>query len=288
MISLTRSLVSALPLLLLAPLSLPRGDGGVPDDKDKELQKLQALLDRKSGDSQALAAELLAENSKLRIERHGLREEVKTTTAKVPAQGAVILTGDDLAKWKAVQDAGEGAAVLPKDRAARLDAYEKLGAPDALATQLESGKAAFEKNARRERADSLGNAAKFKMNVDGQEATFKPSLLKAVAKDWDVRMRETEVTDAQGKVTKEERPFVVTRDGEAETFTPLAERVKAEGDDVYRDMLAFEDDSNGGQGGANTGIQFPSQGGGSRVSSTAMLDNFSESRYGHVLPKKAD
>lgn len=282
----SRSLLRSL-LFSLVALPAPRGDGGVPDEKDKELQKLQSLLERKNGDSQALAAELLAENSKLRIERHGLREELQTTTAKVPAQGAVVLSGDDLTKWNALKDAGEGAAILPKSKAAHLAEYEKLGAPEALTTQLESGKAAFEKNARRERAEGIEAAAKFKMNVDGREATFNASL-KAVAKDWNVVMREVEVTDAQGVVSKEQRPFVVTKEGEADKFTPLAERVKAEGEDVYRDMLTFEGENPATITTPTNGVPFPAQGGGNRGNvSTEMIDNFSQNRYGHVLPKKA-
>jgi hypothetical protein len=266
----------------------PRGEGGVADDKDKEIQNLQALQTRYNNDSAALARDLLAENAKLRSERRDLREDLTKATAKVPAEGAVVLTGDDAKAWQTYKEqSGQGAVLVPKDKAAALEAYEKHGTPEVVAQQLESGKVASVEVAQRKRAETLEVAAK--------SVGFKTGLLKLAAKDLDVQMREVDVTDAEGKTSKVQKPFVVVKDGDKENLTPLVDHFKAAGEDVLADLQ--DTSGGGGTGGGNNqqqqnnggGIQFPAQGAskGGNTLNTAGLDNYATTRYGHVLPKAA-
>lgn len=283
--------------LLAMPLFLakvpPRGDGGVPDDKDKEIQNLNNLLTRHNNDANSLARELLGENAAFRKERRELRDEVTKLTAKVPADGTLLLSGEDVKAWQTYKEqSGQGAVLVPKDKVTALEAYEKLGTPDVVTKEIESGKAASTKNAERERTDNLVAVAKF---GNGEKA-FKPALLKLAAKDLDVQMREVEVTDAQGKITKQQRPFVVTKDGDKENLTPFNDHLKAQGEDVIPALIDTESDSSaGGSGGGeqqqnnNTGgINFPAQGGGKGggTLNTSVLDNHVSNKFSHVLPKK--
>ena len=283
------SILSTLPLLLAKVP--PRGDGGVADDKDKEIQNLQGLLTRHNNDASALAAHLLSENAQLRGERRDLRKEVTTLTAKVPGDGTLVLSGDDVKAWQAYKEqSGQGAVLVPKAKADALEAYEKLGAPDMLAKEVEDGKAASTKNAERERTDNLAAVAKF----GNGEKSFKPALLKLATNGLDVQMREVDVLDGQGKTTKEKRPFVVGKDGDKESLTPLVEHItKSQGEDVLQAMIDENDSSAGGSGQqqqqTNTGgITFPAQGGGKGGAlDTSAIDNFSRNRYAHNLPKAA-
>ena len=285
--------------LLAMPLFLaqvpPRGDGGVADDKDKEVQNLTNLLARHNNDANSLARDLLGENAKLRRERADLREENTKLTAKVPADGTLVLSGDDVKAWQAYKDqTGQGAVLIPKAEVESLEGYKKLGALDVVTKELTDGKAASETNATRSRADSLVAVAKF---GNGEKA-FKPGLLKLATKDLDVQMREVDVTDAQGKVTKQERPFVVSKGGDKEKLTPFNDHLKAQGEDVIPSLIDTENDSSAvGNGGGEQqqqqnnggGINFPAQGGGNKTGTlnTKALDNFSANRYGHNLPQKA-
>jgi hypothetical protein len=92
-------------------------DGGNAGGGAGEAERnLQNLLAKKNGDAVALAAQLLAENADLRAKRRTVEEERDALKAKVPAEGSVILTGDDARTF------GELTAATPlKDLKGKLD-----------------------------------------------------------------------------------------------------------------------------------------------------------------------
>jgi hypothetical protein len=61
-------------------------------DADKIAAALVTALKRHNGDGESLARDLLAEN-------HGVREKNRALTAKLPPEGSVVLTGDDVKAW---------------------------------------------------------------------------------------------------------------------------------------------------------------------------------------------
>ncbi|BCM88734.1 hypothetical protein IAD21_00576 [Abditibacteriota bacterium] len=157
---------------------------------------------------------------------------------------------------------GADTVVLPKAKIELLEKYEKLGTPEVLTTELETGRVARGRVAEVEKAATLEKAAKV--------AGLKPGLLKIVGKDLPIAVREVEIADAEGKTSKVERAFIVGKNGDAETLTPLADHFKSQGEDVLQSLL---DDNSGGQtggsgnhnsngNGSGSGFQYPAQSGG--------------------------
>lgn len=66
---------------------------GKPNDL---IQKARSLLDKHGDDAAALIAQLMGENYDLRVERRDLKE-------KLPKEGAVVLSAEDVAKWEALK-----------------------------------------------------------------------------------------------------------------------------------------------------------------------------------------
>lgn len=67
-------------------------DTSNPTDAERNLTR---LLEKHKGDAMSLAAQLLSENAGLREDRRTLTSERDALKAKVPAEGAIVLTGDD-------------------------------------------------------------------------------------------------------------------------------------------------------------------------------------------------
>lgn len=86
----------------------PENEQGQTTDGEDVFAKLQAMIARKDGDAGAVALVLFQEN-------YQLREANRQLKAKAPAEGALVLVGDDPAAW---------------------DAYRKLGAPSDLQTAI--------------------------------------------------------------------------------------------------------------------------------------------------------
>lgn len=90
-----------------------QGSGG-DQGSDEIAAKLQALIDKRGGDASAVAAMLFQENYQLRRTNADLR-------AKVPAEGALVLSGDDAAAWAEYAKLGKPAdlqqALADRDQA---------------------------------------------------------------------------------------------------------------------------------------------------------------------------
>lgn len=192
------------------------------------------IVARYSGDTVRMAGQIVdveRDNYTLRRKRDDLQRELDALKGKVPGEGAVVLTPEQAKAWAA---------------------YEKMGKPEDISRDLEAGRGAIVERDGYKRAQALEAAAK--------AANFKPGLLKVVAKDLDVQMREVEATDAEGKTVKEQRPFVVVKDGDKETLTGLREHFKAQGQDVLDSLDAGEGGQQDAQNGQNNGTFYPAQG----------------------------
>jgi hypothetical protein len=230
------------------------------------------IVARYNGDAVRLASDLSASEARnydLRDKNRDLRHEVETLKKQVPGEGTLVLTKEQAAQW---------------------EAFQKLNLkPDEITAQLAAGKTAIEENAAHKRATALEKAAKI--------ANFKPGVLKLLGKDLNVEVREVEVTDAEGKITKVERAFVVSKDGDKETLTGLREFFKAQGEDVLASLEAGEGDysggysggyanggANGGNAGGAGGVHYPAQGAGG--GNPGQQKYQPKNRYAHNLPQK--
>lgn len=99
------------------PLRMADGGGGAGDDDEETLltQRVDTLSSQSGGDAAKLA--LLAAQRERRLERDNkrLRDQLKAHEGKIIPDGAVVLEAKDAARWQA---------------------YQQLGEPDALSTQL--------------------------------------------------------------------------------------------------------------------------------------------------------
>ena len=167
------AILLALPATIAMAQRAPFGDGD--DDHTEGLARLIQRL----GTADAAAAELHRENYQLRDQRRTLKAEVDQLKGKVPAEGTVVLTAEQAAHW---------------------NQYQQLGKPEEITKGLESGKAAMEAAAKRDRADQVSQAAKavgyqpevlaqlaelHSMNVTSQSISTdgKPNTVYYVAKD---------------------------------------------------------------------------------------------------------
>jgi hypothetical protein len=138
------------------------------DDDDKGAS-VQALITR-LGNADAAAQELWRDNYQLREQRRTSRAELADVKAKLPPDGAVILTKEQAADW---------------------DAYQKLGKPTDVEKTITDGKAAAEGLVKRDRADALGKAAK--------DLGYNPEVFTQLADMNKLTLTSNEVTMGDGK-----------------------------------------------------------------------------------------
>lgn len=255
------------------------GSGGSGGDSGGERRQNPAdYLTRYNNDAVRLASELCdseRSNFNLREKNRTLVTENDGLKAKLP--GATH---------------GEGALVLNKEQAAQWEGFQNLGLkPDEITAQLGAGSTAIAENTAFKRAATLDEAAKI--------LSFKPGVLKLLAKDLNVELREVEVTDTEGNTSKQKRAYIVGKDGDKETLTGLQEYFRAQGEDVLATLVDdgqnYLSPNNSGtsgrtngningssHGGSNGGTPYPAQGGGGGGGKQGYT---LRNRYEHNLPK---
>lgn len=164
------------------------GDGGTPKKADLSVTAA-GMIAQANGDAGKVIVGLLREN-------HGYRTKLRDVQAKVPADGAIVLTGDDLKRHKAFMSLGDDpkaikdalaagqAAITERDGMVRERAYPKAASLGGYDEKLFS---AFAKR------DKLNIAIEPVKDKDGKdaEAAFvlgegdaKTPLADFVAKNW--------------------------------------------------------------------------------------------------------
>lgn len=157
----------------------PTQGGGDPT------QAFQNRLNKMNGDAMAFATQLFDENHSLRADKRTLNEQLEAAKAKIPAEGAKVLTPAEAADYDAYVALGK-----PKEIQDRIDAHSTLETENA---------ALKKKDVLREVADLHG----YKLSVledrdkaaGGLEFTFKEDKDRrkvAHVKDGD---KETPVTE---------------------------------------------------------------------------------------------
>jgi hypothetical protein len=90
-------------------------------------ETFQKLLDRKNNDAMALASQLFDEN-------YTLRTTVRELTGKQPAEGAMVLSPDNVKKWKAYEELG----IEPKEIKKSLERLPDLEKQNKQLSQTEN------------------------------------------------------------------------------------------------------------------------------------------------------
>lgn len=144
---------------------------------------LERLLARNGGSFDATGVQLLNEN-------HSYRERIRQLEGRVPAEGSVVLAGDDLARWQAYQALGQP-----------TDLQATIAERDDFRTRLTV----------REREDLVREVA----GVTG----YKEATLKRLIGDLTIEVREV---DEAGKKVK--KAFVKLENNAEQPLTEYAAR----------------------------------------------------------------
>lgn len=127
--------------------------------KSSETAGLRNMLARHNNDAMALAAELYNQTYALREQRRSLRKENEALKQKLPAEGSVVLSGDDVKLW---------------------ESYQGLGKPEDLQSQLS--------DAKRERRQALLTRAAVRHG-------FKEKLLAKLLEGTEIDVRDKDGDD---------------------------------------------------------------------------------------------
>jgi hypothetical protein len=212
-------------------LQAPDEGGGGGDDSptDKVLKGIESLLKRHGNDSSEAIKTLYTENK-------AYRDEIRDLKAKVPAEGAIILTGDDAVHWAA---------------------YKTLGKPEEIKQGLDEKTQLQGKLQGLERDSILRNVA--------ETAGYKPTVL----------MNLDHMAKSQGKmlayevreVTQDGKPVKVAyvKDGDKEL--PISDYATA----TWGDFLPA---LTNGQSAQQSGTRFLTQHVGGGGGKTNLVDTF--------------
>lgn len=253
------------------------GGGGSTTDHsgNSGRQNPADVVARYNGDAVRLASDLSASESRnfdLREKNRDLRQENDNLKKQLPGEGAVVLTKEQAALW---------------------EGFQKLNLkPEEIETQLAAGQTAQATLTRYER-----DGVKGVLDEAAEAENLKPGLLKVVAENWNVQMRDTEVVGENGEKKTVKRPYVVTMEGDKEKLTGLRDQLKAKGEDVIASLEADDPNysgnyspSNNGHangdanGHTNGGTPYPKQGGGGGGNNKQVYKP--RNRYEHNLPKE--
>lgn len=217
------------------------GGGGGASGPEAPRQNAADVVTRYSGDAVRMAGQIVdveTDNYKLQRKRDDLQRDLDAVKGRVPADDAVVLTAEDARAW---------------------EVYKALGKPDEVKASLATGQAAIAERNTFRRAQTLEDAAK--------AANLKPGVLKLLAKDADVQVREIDALKQDGTTEKQKVAVVVTRDAAGkESDVPIRDYFKAQGEDVLQSLDAGESNgfTNNGLGNVQDNIQgghLPAQGG---------------------------
>lgn len=228
------------------------GGSGGNDDPPAPRNAPSEVINRYGNDTIRMAekvSELERDNYKLREQRRSLQAENETFKGKVPGEGALVLSKEQVKLW---------------------DEYNAFGKPEEVKTALESGKSAIAERDGFTRTATIDSAAK--------AAHFKPGLLKMLGRDLNIEVRETELQKEDGTTEKRPAAFVKLKDSAGvESETPLRDYFKAQGDDVLASLEAGEVNQNGAA--PQGGTPFPAQAAGGAPNQNYKPTN----RYAHHL-----
>ncbi len=229
------------------------GGGNNNSDDDKARRNLENLLAQKNGDAIALSAQLLAENAGLRDDKRGLNKQITELKAKVPAEDAVVLSGDDLKAYNDLKALGN------------LDELKQLKTErDDFKTKYETEQKTNARNARemllRDVADNVAPGDKWKFSVLRDRDALTPGL-------------SYEIKDVEENGQKAKRTFVKYKDGEGDS-APVKELALSDfASQKWSDYLPALQLGASANGGQNGGARHVAQGSGGSNGKGSIFDS---------------
>jgi hypothetical protein len=158
------------------------GTGGGGGDDPNITSSFQRRLERFNNDAMLMANELYRENYRERESNRRLREQLTELQGRIPAEGAHVLTGDDVARWQA---------------------YTQLGQPTELQQRIDAGTTAIQER------DSLRRDTTIRQAAD--VAGYKPSVLQRLAADVQLSVRDTNGTQEAVVTVEGQQPVPLTQ-----------------------------------------------------------------------------
>jgi hypothetical protein len=228
----TPSLASPFERMPLTYYEPDRGDNPGGGQSGDPAQGYQRLLERHNNDALGMARTLYDENFQY-------RQRIRDLEGRLPAQGAVVLPAEDAARWQA---------------------YQQLGAVDALTQQLQAAQTA--------QSELTGLRRDAQLRQVAEVAGYKPAVLGRLAGELAMEVRE-----AEGKKS------VVVKDGDKET--PLAEYAQTHWADFLPALQAGQQQPPQSSG---TGFVRQDAGGKSPSSAPDYLKEFQAARDAAVNP----
>lgn len=210
-----------------APAAGATGTGPTQDTRPATQQEITAVVDRilasQGNDARRALGQLADENLAYRRQRKALRQQVEQLTARLPKEGAVVLTGDDAKAW---------------------EAYKALGKPEELKKKVDRSAELETKLADRDRQtviDEAAGAVQYNKDVLGEEIRRR---------DLHLEMREVTET-VNGQTVKKKVPHVRPAKDEKATLEPLTTYAERDMKPYLVALKATGDASASGGGGTN-------------------------------------
>lgn len=171
-------------------------------------------------------AEKVKKAADLEVDNKALRDERRELKTKMPAEGAVVLTGDDATRWAGFQKLGKtpeelaAGIVLTAAEAAEFEAFKALGIPAADVAKVQGERDEYkQKDAARIRRDSIAAAVEA-MGWPKETAATLEDMKSLDGAVFEVKTEKG--TDRAGKETDVPTPYV-TFPGEGQKAVKLAE-----------------------------------------------------------------
>lgn len=223
--------------------------GGSGDNKVED--SFQRALDRRNNDGVALAREMFDDNFQMRRKNKELSDKIAELSGKVPADGSLVLTGDDAAAYAAYKALGK-----PEEVKQGLDARVQLqGQLDSMARD----------SAIREAAEAAGY--KFTVLQD------RDKVARSDGKTLTFAVREVETDGQKSKVA-------YVKDGDSEK--PLTDYAREQWGDFMPSLVVQ------GTTSAASGTAYPAQHAGSGGNKPASTKEQAQSVLNRAYaPRKA-
>lgn len=228
-----------------------------PAPTDSFATQFESYLGRYGADMREAAYQLFRENFRMRDARRGLEEQLTEVRGQLPAQGSVVLTGDNASRWNEYT----ATQLTPQQ------IKEALGERDNLRNEVAT--------ARRE--STLREVAE----VSG----FNLKPLARVGSELEYTIKE--IDDAKSQGGKRRAAFVVTVGTDnVRTETPVDEYAREHWDDVLPALTTDGSASGQGRSGGPVVPRQPGQGQGNGAQQTVAQRHIS-STYAKSGPQKS-
>lgn len=169
----------------------------------------------------------MKESDRVKGENATLREKKRALEAKVPAEGATVLTGDDAKRWDAYQalnktpeELAQGLVLTPEERK-RWEAFSTLEVkPEDISAIVAENKTLKDKDALRTWGDGVAALAKAE-SIPEESVPALSALLRSLDPEAVVEVKKEKVKDDAGAEVEKGVGYVTLKGKQAAKFSDL-------------------------------------------------------------------